>query len=69
MARINKDMVIGDILKKDIGGGIAQILRNAGMHCVGCPSAASETLEQAANAHNMDAEVLLEEINLFLQQA
>ena len=69
MARINKDMIIGDILQRDIEGGIAQILRNAGMHCVGCPSARSETLEQAASAHNMDADVLLEEINLFLQQA
>jgi len=67
MAKVTKDMLIGDILKKDEGRGIAEILMRAGMHCVGCPSAASETLEQAGQVHGMDSDVLVEEINLYLQ--
>lgn len=67
MAKVTKDMLIGDILKKDTGRGIAEILMRAGMNCVGCPSAARETLEQAGMVHNMDTDELIEEINLYLQ--
>ena len=66
---ITKDMLIGDILRKDTGTGIAQILMRAGMHCVGCPSAASESLEEAGMVHGMDADVLVTEINQYLQSA
>ena len=70
MAKVTKDMLITDILQKDTGdGGIPAILMRAGMHCVGCPSAARESLEQASMTHNMDADVLAEEINLYLQTA
>ena len=66
MEKVSKDMVISDILQKDTDGGIAAILMRAGMHCVGCPSAKSETLEQAGITHDMDVDSLVEEINLFL---
>lgn len=64
---VTKDMVIHDILRKDPGNGIARILMQSGMHCVGCPSAQGETLEEAGNVHNMDVESLVDEINLYLQ--
>jgi len=67
MAKVTKDMLIGDVLRKDTGTGIAEILMRAGMHCVGCPSAARESLEQAGMVHGMDADMLVEEINLYLQ--
>ena len=67
MEKVTKDMIIGDILRKDSGTGIAEILMRAGMHCVGCPSAASETLEQAGMVHSLDVDTLIEEINLYLQ--
>ena len=67
MERVTKDMLIGDILR--IGGqGVAPILMRMGMHCIGCPSAQGETLEEAAMVHGTDAEALAEEINLFLEQ-
>jgi hybrid cluster-associated redox disulfide protein len=67
MAKVTKDMLIGDILR--IGGhGVAPILMRAGMHCVGCPSAQGETLEEAADVHGTDADALAEEINLYLEQ-
>ncbi len=54
MASISKDMVIADIISID--RGVIPILMNEGMHCVGCPSAQGETLEEAAMVHGMDAD-------------
>ena len=39
----------------------------AGMHCVGCPSSAGETLEEAAMVHGTDSDMLVEEIQSYLQ--
>ena len=65
MAKVTKDMIIADILKIDMG--IAPILLNAGMNCVGCPAAKGETLEEAAVVHGMNADTLEEEINAYLE--
>ena len=65
MAQVTKDMFIKDVLQVD--RELAVILLNHGMHCVGCPSAAGETLAQAAMGHGIDADELLEEMNVFLQ--
>ena len=46
MAEITKDMTIGEILRTT--PDVAPILMNAGMHCLGCPSAQGESLEEAA---------------------
>ena len=59
--KINKDMTIGEIIRYDMD--IVPILMGAGMHCVGCPSAQGETLEQAYMVHGIDVDMLLEEIN------
>lgn len=58
---ITKDMTIEEILNKD--ERIADILLNAGMHCLGCPSARSETLKEACESHEIDCERILSEIN------
>lgn len=62
--QINKDMTIGEILTVDIE--IAPILMEAGMHCIGCPSAQGESLEEACFVHGMDADLILEKINAYL---
>ena len=64
MAKITKDMIIADILEVD--NGIARILLEAGMNCVGCPAAKGETLEEAGVVHGMDVDSLIEEINSYL---
>jgi len=46
--------------------GIAAILMAAGMHCVGCPSSAMESLEEACMVHGMDADQVLKRINDYL---
>jgi len=65
MSELKKDMLIKDVLVVD--RELAAILMNHGMHCIGCPSAASETLEQAATVHGIDPDELLEEMKAFLQ--
>ena len=63
-ATINKDMIIADMLKID--PGIAAILMASGMHCIGCPSAQGETLDEAAMVHGMNADELVENVNEYL---
>ena len=61
---VKKDMQIGDILNMDMT--IAPILMASGMHCIGCPASANETLEEAAAVHGLDADELVSKINEFL---
>ncbi len=63
MATINKDMRIGEVLMMDTE--CAPIFFEMGMHCVGCPSAAMETLEEAAMVHGYDVNLLVEKLNAF----
>lgn len=63
--QVTKDMVIGEILQVD--RGIIPILMNAGMHCLGCPSAQMESLEDACGVHGMDVNALVKQINDYLE--
>ncbi len=60
MADITKDMTIGEILRTN--PDVAPILMNAGMHCLGCPSAQGESLEEAAMVHGMNIDDLMTQI-------
>lgn len=66
MSKISKDMLIGDLIQVDIG--IVPILMSAGMHCIGCPSAQGESLEEAAFVHGLDADELEATINEYLEK-
>ena len=59
--QINKDMIIGEIIRID--SSLVPILLDAGMHCLGCPSAQGESLEEAAMVHGMDINELMSRIN------
>ena len=61
MAEITKDTIIGDIL--DLDDSTAPFFLEMGMHCLGCPSARGETLEQACAVHKVDVEGLLRAVN------
>ncbi len=61
MATITKDMMIGELLQKD--PGCAPILMEAGMHCLGCPASARETLAQACAVHGADADAIEKKLN------
>ena len=64
MAQITKDTIIMDVLAID--PGTAEFFFEIGMHCLGCPSASGERIEQAAAVHGVDADALVEKINAYL---
>lgn len=63
---VTKDMTIGELLRVD--ENIIPILMRAGMHCIGCPSAQGESLEEAAMVHGIDANMLIAQINDYLSE-
>ncbi len=58
---IDKNTKIGELLEKNPEK--ADILLEAGMHCLGCPSSQAETLAEACEVHGIDVEDLLKELN------
>ncbi len=59
--KFNKDTKIGELL--EVSPEKAEILMEAGMHCLGCPASQAETLEEACEVHGIDVEELLNKIN------
>ena len=57
---ISKDTMIGQLLVEYPQA--APVLMEVGMHCLGCPSAQHETLEQAAMVHGVDGDALVAKI-------
>lgn len=58
---ISKDMTIGELLA--VSPEKADILLEAGMHCLGCPASQSETIEEACEVHGIDVEELMKKLN------
>ncbi len=56
-----KDSTIGEVI--NYNPELATVLMGFGMHCFGCPMSQMETLEEAAQVHEIDLEVLLNELN------
>lgn len=68
MVQVTKDMNIGELLmvSGDKIEAVAQTLMDIGMHCLGCPSAQSESIEEAAMVHGIDADLLIAKLNAIL---
>lgn len=58
---VTKDLVIGDVLDKY--PETAEFFFAMGMHCLGCPAARGETIEEACQVHNADVDELIRKIN------
>ena len=63
--QITKKTTMGEMLSYD--RGIAMVLMQAGMHCVGCPSAIMESLEEACAVHGLNSDEVLANINAYLE--
>ncbi len=63
--KVTKDMTMGQML--DMDRGIAYILMQCGMHCVGCPSSIGESLEEACAVHGLNSDDVLKAINDYLE--
>lgn len=61
---VSKDMTFFELMRtypKSI-----EVLRNYNLGCVGCMGAQNESLEQGCNAHGIDVNKLLEDLNKVL---
>ena len=61
---ITKQSIIGDVL--DYAPDTARFFFEIGMHCLGCPSARGESIEDACAVHGTDADALIKKINDYL---
>lgn len=59
--KIEKTTKIGEIIEN--APEKAEILLQAGMHCLGCPASQAETLEEACAVHGIDVEELVNQLN------
>lgn len=59
-------MKIGDLLQAYPDK--ADILLEAGMHCLGCPASQMETLEEACEVHGIDVDELVETLNADIKE-
>ena len=67
MVTVTKEMSIGEVLRVD--RGTARIFMQYGMHCLGCPHATSESVQQAGMVHGIDVDALMEDLNAYLASA
>ena len=61
---ITKQTTMGEMLEYDMG--IAYVLMESGMHCVGCPSSIGESLEEACMVHGLNVDEVLASIQQYL---
>ncbi len=61
---VTKDMIIAEVL--DNYPETAPLFLEIGMHCLGCPSARGESVEQACMVHGADVDTLIEKINALI---
>lgn len=63
---IEKTMRIGELLEQYPDK--ADLLLEAGMHCLGCPASQMETLEEACEVHGIDVDELVETLNADIKE-
>ena len=63
--KVTKETIILDALKMD--EGTAPFFLEIGMHCLGCPSASGESIEEACMVHGANADELVAKINAYLE--
>lgn len=58
---ITKDMAISEAARKY--PRTAFVFMDYGLHCIGCPAAPDESIEEAAKVHRIDLDRLLKDLN------
>ncbi len=61
MKKITKDMKIEEVIKKY--PETIDVFTKHGFHCIGCAAASFESIEQGVEAHGIDVDELIEDLN------
>ena len=64
--QITKDTTMGRIL--NLEKGIGDFLLQNGLHCVSCSASKNETLSMACAVHGLDADLMLDKIQNYLNE-
>ena len=64
--QVEKTMSLGQVLQADCG--TARIFMEFGMHCLGCPHATAESLEDACAAHGANVDELVHQLNEYFAE-
>ena len=59
--KITKTMSFAEIIQKH--PEVVETLMDKGMHCIGCPMAQMESLEDGAKAHGLNPDEIVKELN------
>ena len=65
-AKITKEMSIAEGLRSN--RMTAPIFMQYGMHCLSCPHATAESLEEAGAVHGIDVDELVADLNKFIAE-
>lgn len=63
---ITKQTQIGELL--NLNPNVKEVLLGFGLHCLGCPMSQMETIEEASMVHGVDADLVVEKVNEFLNK-
>ena len=63
--KVTKESIIGDVLDFDIE--TSKFFMEIGMHCLGCPASRGESIADACEAHDTDADELVAKNNEYLK--
>ena len=63
---VNKQMQIMELLS--LNPNVKDVLLGFGLHCLTCPMAQMETLEEACMVHDVDPDLVIEKVNEFLNK-
>jgi|TARA_Y100000310_G_scaffold279891_1_gene299284 iron-sulfur cluster assembly accessory protein len=71
--KISRDMIVDDIFQKYPmkAQKLSQVMKNAGLNCVGCSASTDETIEQGILGHGMEEKdllVLIDDLNEVLKE-
>lgn len=62
---VTKQTLIGEVIDCDVNA--AKFFFEMGMHCVGCPSARGESIEEACAVHGTNPDELVTKLNAYFQ--
>ena len=66
MFQVDKKMSIAEVMRQD--EECAPVFMRYGMHCLYCPHASAESIEQAAMVHGIDADALVADLNKYFAE-
>ncbi|ADL05125.1 DUF1858 domain-containing protein [Lacrimispora saccharolytica] len=66
MTSVTKDTLIGEVLQAD--QTTAPFFFEMGMHCLGCPASAGESLEEACMVHGVPVQELIDKLNAHMSR-